>query len=380
MAEPQSPPPHPHRWLQYRLRTLLAAMLLVAIGARFLSHRDYLRRQQEAIYNLNGRVGMPVTADAAELTVPWGFDEDELRYLAYLPRLRRLSITGTDFTNGGTSHLARLTSLRELEIYAVRLSDDALLDLTQLSRLERFHLSAQISRDGVPIVARMTQLRELALYLPPDADTKPLRTMAQLESLRFMAGNTMRGGDLEFLAEMPRLKTFWLQCSVEGDVLSSLRHVPQLTELRLQANQLRNEDLEHIRGHTRLRHLTLESNSGNYINNDGLQCLEQMTDLRFLNVSNCRQITDGGLASVVRLRNLKTLWLRRTGVTDRGLARLAGLQKLERLNLHGTSVTPEGLQLLADFPALRHVELPARWPKETISGLRQQLPGIEIQH
>jgi hypothetical protein len=105
-----------------------------------------------------------------------------------------------------------------------------------------------------------------------------------------------------------------------------------------------------------------------------------MTDLRFLNVSNCRNITNDGLVHVKRLRNLKTLRLRWTGVTDRGLPRLAGLQKLERLNLHGTSISPEGLKSLAALPGLRHVELPARWPKEIISELTQQLPQIELEH
>jgi hypothetical protein len=275
--------------------------------------------------------------------------------------------------------LARLTNLKELEIYAVRLTDGSLVDLTELSRLERLHLSAQISREGLPIVTRMTQLKALALYLPQDANTEPLRQLTRLESLRLMAGNTVLGGDLEFLADMPRLKTFWLQCSIEGDVLSSLRHVPQLTELRLQANQLANQDLEFLREHTRLRHLTLESNSGNDINDDGLRCLENMTDLRYLNLSHCRQVTDEGLARLARLQNLKTLRLRWTGVTDRGLPRLAGLARLERLSLHSTSVTPVGLQPLAAFPRLRYLELPARWDQETVVKVQEQLPKVMLE-
>jgi hypothetical protein len=382
MLEPHLPRSHPHRWLQFRLRSLLAVMLLAAITAgmtaRYRAHRDYLRRQQAALDLLKSRIGLTVTPEATELIVPWGFDEDELRYLAYLPRLQRLSISGTEFRDRGTRHLARLNHLRELEIYAVSLSDDALEDLTELPRLERLHLSAQISREGVLLVSRMTQLQALALNLPPDADTGPLRQLQELESLRLMAGNTLRDGDLEFLADMPRLQAFWLQCSIEGDVLSALRHVPQLTELRLQANQLGNLDLEFIRGHIQLRHLTLESNSGNDINDEGLRYLERMADLRYLNLSHCRRLTDDGLARLDRLHKLQTLRLRWTGVTDRGLPRLARLAQLERLYLHSTNVTPAGLQPLAAFPRLQYLELPAPWDQETVATVQKQLPNVTL--
>ena len=73
--------------------------------------------------------------------------------------------------------------------------------------------------------------------------------------------------------------------------------------------------LEHVRGLTQLRELTLNRN----------------------------EITDAGLAHLEGLTQLQTLDLEHTKITDAGLAHLEGLTKLQSLGLAQTRITDAGL-------------------------------------
>jgi mono/diheme cytochrome c family protein len=66
-------------------------------------------------------------------------------------------------------------------------------------------------------------------------------------------------------------------------------------------------------------------------------------------------ITDAGLATVAKCRNLTRLHLNRTAVSDAGLATLKGLASLEYLNLVGTSVGDGGLAHLAGLKKLQRL-------------------------
>jgi len=66
-------------------------------------------------------------------------------------------------------------------------------------------------------------------------------------------------------------------------------------------------------------------------------------------------LTDAGLASVAKCRNLTRLHLNRTAVSDAGLGALKGLAGLEYLNLVGTSVGDAGLAHLAGLTKLQRL-------------------------
>jgi len=70
-------------------------------------------------------------------------------------------------------------------------------------------------------------------------------------------------------------------------------------------------------------------------------------------------VTDGGMAAVASLPNLRVLVLYggRPGVGNEGLARLHTCTRLKRLELINTRVTDDGLAILLDFPELRSLTL-----------------------
>jgi hypothetical protein len=79
--------------------------------------------------------------------------------------------------------------------------------------------------------------------------------------------------------------------------------------------------------------------------------------LKTLEVLNLRcggHVTDAGIQHLKNLRQLRDLNLEYTQTTDQGLAQLKGLDRLETIRLEGTRVTPAGVsQLQAALPNVR---------------------------
>ena len=92
-------------------------------------------------------------------------------------------------------------------------------------------------------------------------------------------------------------------------------------------------------------------------------------------------ITDAGLLSVAKCKNLQRLNLSRTAITDAGLAALKGNTQLKSLNLVSTAITDAGLSHLAAFKKLDKLYL--MQSKVTESGmekLAKALPELTINH
>ncbi|RYU97262.1 c-type cytochrome domain-containing protein [Emticicia agri] len=91
------------------------------------------------------------------------------------------------------------------------------------------------------------------------------------------------------------------------------------------------------------------------------------------------QITDKGLAEVVKLTNLTRLHLEQTKITDQGLNQLGKLTNLEYLNLIGTKVSDAGIKQLASLKNLKKLYL---WKTEVtpkgVEALKKNLPDLKV--
>jgi hypothetical protein len=91
------------------------------------------------------------------------------------------------------------------------------------------------------------------------------------------------------------------------------------------------------------------------------------------------KITDAGLASIAKMKNLEKLHLEKTAITDAGLATLAGLPHLEYLNLYGTKVTDAGIAKLASDKGLKKLFV---WETavthEGAKKLEASVPGLVV--
>ncbi len=102
------------------------------------------------------------------------------------------------------------------------------------------------------------------------------------------------------------------------DALVHLKHIRNITILRLRGTKITDAGLVHLKGLTDLKRLHLEKTA----------------------------ISDAGLAHLAGLKNLEYLNLYGTNVGDAGMAHLTNLKKLQTLFLWQTEVTDDGLELL----------------------------------
>jgi mono/diheme cytochrome c family protein len=92
-------------------------------------------------------------------------------------------------------------------------------------------------------------------------------------------------------------------------------------------------------------------------------------------------ITDAGLSSVAKCKNLQRLNLSRTAITDAGLATLKGNTQLNSLNLVSTAITDAGLSYLETFKKLEKLYLMQSKVTEIgMEKLAKALPELTINH
>ena len=111
--------------------------------------------------------------------------------------------------------------------------------------------------------------------------------------------------------------------------------------------------------------------------------------LIWLKLSN-KKITDEGMKTISRLKNLTRLYIDYTTITDKGLASLTSLNNLQYLNLVGTAITSKGMLQLKGLTKLQSVYLyktnitPSDWanlkntfPKTMIDSGGYNVPLLE---
>ena len=91
------------------------------------------------------------------------------------------------------------------------------------------------------------------------------------------------------------------------------------------------------------------------------------------------QVTDAGIASLAKFKELRRLHLDNTKITDKALATIANFDHLEYLNLYGTEVTDAGLGHLKGLKNLKKLYLwQTKVSKDKAEELKKALPGIYI--
>jgi len=248
-------------WLQFRLRTLLILMALLAVWLGV--HSERARRQERACHAVrqidglvwyNYQYGYDETSDALgliyeqpELPVP-GLLQDLLG-VDYFTGVFAVALGGCDVTPEVLQHLADGTDLRQLDLVAVPLTD---------------------------------------------------REMQQIGRMRSLG---------------------WLNLAETGITDRELAHLQPLTALRalaLERNPVTDEGLAHLANLSRLERLSLEETG---VTDAGLKHLKRLSRLRSLELDGL-PITDAGLVHLQALTGLEVLELHETSVTDRGVEEL----------------------------------------------------------
>jgi hypothetical protein len=176
-----SPAPR-RRWLQFRLRTLLLAVTIIAalLGWRLYVWRAQQEQQRQAIAEIQARGGQTsVTFGSSAEAIALGgrkadnsvvFDiiqltNDDLEGLEHAPLTRSLVVVGSQITDDGLVHLKNLKQLEYLDLKKNKqLTDAGLVHLEELKNLKLLILiGTQVTPAGVKRLQQKLPHTKIAL-------------------------------------------------------------------------------------------------------------------------------------------------------------------------------------------------------------------------
>jgi hypothetical protein len=203
------------------------------------------------------------------------------------------------------------------------------------------------------------------LYFPNGAGdlSKIDPALAGLKNLLFLSFNGVKlpAEGLKCIQHMPALKTLdFTDSEIDDAGLACVKDATQLEMMSFFGSRgLTDRGLAHLQGLKNLKLLDLRNESfkatepkAPRITDAGLKHLAGLTKLEYLHLMG-QHITDEGLKHLSGMTNLHTLSLSFSGITDEGLKHLYGLRQLRNLHLYGTQVTPEGRKALKAKVPLR---------------------------
>ncbi len=171
----------PVRWFQFRLRSLLIGLTLLAIvpGGYIVHERGEAQRLKTAVAKLNELQHVEVYArpnwlhsllvpgapgDIVGLGIhhPRAIDDSQLAPLAELDSLVWLDVDGVPLTNESLVHISRLKHLERLRLDETQITDAGLIHLTRLPKLHTLNICYdKITDAGLVHLAKLPNLQEL---------------------------------------------------------------------------------------------------------------------------------------------------------------------------------------------------------------------------
>lgn len=257
--------------------------------------------------------------------------DETMIHVAELTSLKKLQLPlCRHVTDDGARYLAELTNLEELDLFATSIGNPGQVHLSNLTKLKRLKLSGNGTENGLRHIAGLTGLERL--------------------SIGFGAGYPVSTEGLEYLSDMKDLQLLRLDgCEISDDGLRIVAGFSPLTSLSLRKGRMTDAGLVHLAGLAQLHELNLWDCT--QVGDDGIAHLRSLENLSHLNLRGT-QLTGRGLEHLQSLRNLWTLTLFGTRVADAGFCELEPFPELYYLSLDETEITDTSLEHLKSFPKL----------------------------
>ena len=297
--------------------------------------------------------------------------DDGVRWLARLPALRHLNLSGCRITDAGLAVLRRLPLLESLAIAWTATSDAGAAHLAACPRLRRVDLSGtemgdaairalaghrhlhdlrtgnSVTDAGLPLLNDLPVFRtwqggetRMAL-LSPDARPNMLmlrgpftdggmKTLAGLDGLFALNVDSDRlaitGAGLAPLIDLPHLE--WLAFDAKDESMPAIAALPHLRFLMCQDTTASDEGFVALARSRSIEHIWGRRCHG--LQRRGFLALADMPALRYLSVS-CLNVDDEGLSALPRFPSLSELMP--MDVPDAGYRHIAACPRLDSLVL-----------------------------------------------
>jgi len=310
-----------------------------------------------------------------------------LSLLTNMASLERLSVWENDLDESAFAQLAQIRSLRGLRFYTGSLvSAETLSQLASLPLLEDLFLP-QLQREAYSCLKQLASLQ--ALFLGGVGHGAELiAQLAHLTSLQHLSMGDLTDEELAALPDMPSLKR--LEIDGEGYEytaagFANLSHFTGLESLHV-VGALSDAAVAAIEPLPNLKELRFQAgmnDSRDFISDAALAHLADFPSLEFLWLYFGR-FNEEGLQHLSKLPNLKLLCMpNNMGLTDAGMEQLAKLCRLEQLKIRASNITDAGLMQLESLISLRELRLFCRHQSqitdEAIAHLQEKIPGLVIE-
>src|SRR5436190_784981 len=216
----------------------------------------------------------------------WATDED-LSFVARISTIKRLDLAFTLITDKGVKELEQLRQLEELNLETAEALTDASMNYVKnIPTLRKLNVRGiDITDVGMPAIAQMTGLRSLDLShtMLEDVGLEHLPALSDLEEL-YLGGDMITGINLNFLKLLPKLA-----------------RLTKLRRLNMSGAHLTPAGLKVLAGMP-LERLSLWNIDA--LNDNAASVLAEIPTLTHLDLS-LTQVTDKGLLTLGKLPNLK---------------------------------------------------------------------------
>ena len=256
----------------------------------------------------------------------------------------------------------KLSDLESLEIFNYRqLDDETAAHLSGLKKLERLALTNSTIGDPTVdmIVESFPSLKVLDLSSNTNMSNRAMKVICKLSELERLVLVQNRFNDLGtlHLANLKKLKFLDLRGNMEaGDMtLSIVGALPALQAFKHRSTTVTDSGIEELSKSKTLRALLMQDFN---ITSEAGQHLAALSALRELEIFRCPGFGSEGVAALggmpltrLQLRDLPM-------VDDQAMAVFENLPQLKRLYLHeNDSITDDGLQSLAKLKELEVIDL-----------------------
>jgi F-box/leucine-rich repeat protein 14 len=322
-------------------------------------------REWEEILELLGRHPTAGLSGEGQLT------DDLLEDLCRrAPALTALGLSGCrQVTDTGVRHLARLSSLRHLDLRDTGITDAGLQVLRHLPQLQTLSLWNRVTEAGIEVLAHCHELQQLNLWAPPHVGDAAARALAGKRQLHHL-GIALTDAGLPLLHELPVFKS-WQGGEAELGLLS---HDRQPNHLSLRGT-FTDGGIRHVGGLDGLFGLDIDDSQlpitaaglepliplarlavlGVNAKDDWMPYIARMPHLRALGAQDTTA-GDEGFRALSRSRSIEYIWGRRChNLGTRGFRALAAMPALRGLSVSCLNVDDDGISTLPSFPALEEL-------------------------
>ena len=238
------------------------------------------------------------------------YTDKGLAELANCRLLEELYIGSIGITDNGIDHILKLKNLKKLMLFGCdNITDEGLVRLPALKSLQDLYVTG-MSVAGLSRLQSMPNLRKLtAKDLARNDAVLDLSGLASLEKigLSFKTGSreVFSDADLKCLSGFKHLR--WLQigpCNYTDEGLAYLAGLSNMERLLIGGSSLTDADLKYLAGMKNLDHLSIlrgfDINEGTFgrggsISDEGLRQLEELKQLKFLNIYSENDFSDTAL-------------------------------------------------------------------------------------